>query len=304
MAAKIIAFINFKGGVGKTSNAVNLGAALALDRHKRVLIVDLDPQCNATFWLLQHEKFDAFTAEARQKTDIEKTTFQVFQDALRGTKLFKIQDAIIRGLPVDDFGLELIPNLHLLPAAVDLFDTEFAVNGTALSRFLPSLRNALEPVQDDYDYIFLDCPPNLYYVAQAGALAAHHIIVPYNPDYLSLSGLKILCRQLHKLDEKLRLQRQKLHRNQVCGVTINRNEKVGDAYGTAISQLHSQVDLLKADGLVHPQCKVFHPIRKCVRLAESTSHHKPVLLHDPKSIGSEDYRTLADEFITHFDATP
>jgi len=304
MSAKIIAFLNFKGGVGKTANVVNLGACLSHLRKKRVLVVDLDPQCNATFWLLRRSEFDQFTDGSRQAARVQQTTYQIFQDALQGTSLFKIKEAIMPGVPRTEEGTEIIPLLHLLPGAVDLLDIEFAVGHNAVERFRPVLRAALAPLARHYDYILLDCPPNLYHVAQTAVLAAHHIVVPYNPDYLSLSGFRIMCRHLKKLDDTFQALRPRLARNQVCAITVNRYQKVGIAYSTAIAELKSQVDVLKAAGLVHESCKVLEPpVRQDVHIAESTNWHRPVIIHSPDCNGSEDYTALTDAFINHFENT-
>ncbi len=305
MSAKVIAFLNFKGGVGKTANVVNLGACLAYQKHKRVLVVDLDPQCNSTFWLLSPQRFTELTAVARQASAIQRTTFQIFQDAITGTSLFNAHDAIVQGVPRTQNGLELIPNLHLLPSAIDLFDIEFGINPKIVGRVRPSLRNALLPVMEEYDYILLDCPPNIYHVAQTAVVAADHIVVPYNPDYLSLSGLQILCRQLHKMNESFQASRAHLSQNQVCAITVNRYQIVGEIYSTAIAELKAQLLLLKEKGWVHPQCAVLAPpVRLDVRVAESTSEHLPVILHAAGSIGSQDYSLLADSFIAHLQSLP
>lgn len=304
MSAKVIAFLNFKGGVGKTANVVNLGASLALKHDRRVLVVDLDPQCNSTFWLLHNDEFDRYTDTNRLNEDVGRTTYQLYRDALNGSAAFKIKDAILRGVPHTKFGTELIPNLHLLPAAIDLLDIEFSVGSSAVKRFRTSLRDALLLVKDDYDYIFLDCPPNTYHVAQTALVAAQHIVVPYNPDYLSLSGLRILCQHLERLDAEMRVQRQRLQRNQVCAITINRYQKARGTFDQTIAELRGQVDLLKQRGLVHPDCVILEPfVRLDIKVAESTSEHIPVLLHAEESIGSQDYIELASSFVNHFETT-
>lgn len=302
MSAKVIAFLNFKGGVGKTANVVNLGACLSHARKRRVLVVDLDPQCNTTFWLMRRSEFQQVTDGGRRASRVQQTTFQLFKDILCGTTLFNPNEAIVRGVPRSDAGMEIIPLLHLLPGAIDLLDIEFAVTQHTIDRFRSSLRCALAKFETEYDYILLDCPPNLYYVAQTAVLAAHHIVVPYNPDYLSLSGLRILCRHLKKLDDAFQCRRPQLARNQVCAVTVNRYDKRGNVFGTAIAELKSQIDVLKEQELVHPQCAMLEPpIRQDVRIAESTSEHKPAIIYDPDSIGSCDYLDLADAFIQHFE---
>lgn len=137
MSAKIAAFLNFKGGVGKTANVVNLGACLSHLRKKRVLVVDLDLQCNSTFWLLRRAEFDQFTDGSRQAARVQQTNNQIFQDAIQDTSLFKIKEAIMPGVPRTEEATEIIPLLHLLPGAVDLLAIEFAVRHNAVERFRP-----------------------------------------------------------------------------------------------------------------------------------------------------------------------
>jgi chromosome partitioning protein len=100
--SQVIAFINFKGGVGKTANAVHVGTCLAADHNKRVLIVDLDPQCNATFWLLPPKEWRS------RIDDMTRTVYQVFHDQINGTKKFSPGSSIIRGVPISETGVRKI----------------------------------------------------------------------------------------------------------------------------------------------------------------------------------------------------
>ena len=119
MAAKAIAFINFKGGVGKTAATVNLGACLAYYQRKRVLIVDLDAQCNASFWLMPPGEWKAHIDGGR------RSTYQLFHDALKGTHAFEFDKSVVEGVPRAE--VPLIRNLHLHPAAVELITVEEAL---------------------------------------------------------------------------------------------------------------------------------------------------------------------------------
>jgi chromosome partitioning protein len=116
--SQVIALINFKGGVGKTANTVNLGACLAEDHNKRVLIVDLDPQCNATFWLLPPKNWRA------RIEDTTRTVAQIFYDRMHGTKKFSFSKAVIKGVPMSESDIGLNAKLDLLPASLDLIEIE------------------------------------------------------------------------------------------------------------------------------------------------------------------------------------
>ena len=116
--SQVIAFINFKGGVGKTANAVHVGTCLAADHNKRVLIVDLDPQCSATYWFLPPKDWRS------RIDDVTRTVCQVFHDGTDGTKKFSFSNSIIKGVPISQSGIGLNPKLDLLPASVELIEVE------------------------------------------------------------------------------------------------------------------------------------------------------------------------------------
>ncbi len=163
---RVVAIANQKGGVGKTTTAVNLGAALAELDH-RVLVVDLDPQGNATTGLginardLEHSIYDVITAETPVEDCIESTSLR---------------------------------NLFLVPATIDLSGAEIELV-PAFSREL-KLRRALEPVKDDYDFTIIDCPPSLGLLTINGLAAADDVIVPIQCEYYALEGLGQLLRNV------------------------------------------------------------------------------------------------------------
>ena len=303
MPAQVLAFLNFKGGVGKTTSVVNLGAGLAYFKGKRVLVVDLDAQCNSTFWLLRPDHFAALEPTQFEGAGATRTSWQIFRDAIYGTDLFQPEQAILRGVPRSEAGFELIPNLHLLPGSLDLIDVDFEADTKTVGRMRASLRVALEAQRGNYDFIFLDCPPHLHYVTQAALLAADHVVLPYNPDYLSLSGLHTLSRLLDRLDVVFAQQRAGERRAAIAAVAICRHQLIGRAYGTAIAELESRLDLLRRQRLVHPKCALLQPyVRHDVAVAEAASEHLPVLLHRPASNATMDYKLLSNAFVSHFQA--
>ncbi len=305
MSARVFAFLNFKGGVGKTTNVVNLAACLAYLRGRRVLVVDLDAQCNSTYWLLRPSEFTHHEAGGSPRSRRRLTTWQIFQDAIEGTRVFDAGAAIFRGVPRNEHGTELVPYLHLLPASVDLLDIEFGVDPPALRRLRPALLRALQPLRSDYDFIFLDCPPHLHYVTQAAVLASDHLIVPYNPDYLSLSGFRVLCRLLRRLDDSFRELRPDHARAEVDALIVSRFRRVGNVYGVAVAELKSQIEQMQSAGLLPSACALLEPpIRDDVKVSESASEHKPVIFHAPDSIASQDYMALTASFLQRFPSSP
>jgi chromosome partitioning protein len=197
MAVKI-AFINFKGGVAKTITAVNFAAVLA-ERGYKTLIVDLDPQSNASLWLLGGEREG--TRFIARLGEPHKTVYQLFLDFLDGTHHFRFADAVIKAVVKDDRGFSITPNLDLLPNTYEAIELESRLAGGRLGGLLgvDILKRQLENVQESYDFIIFDCAPNLYLTTINALIFSNYYVIPVNPDYFSRSGLIILCRQIKKI---------------------------------------------------------------------------------------------------------
>ncbi|MFA6174251.1 MAG: ParA family protein [Kiritimatiellales bacterium] len=170
MSTKVIALANQKGGVGKTTTAVNLAACLA-ERRKNVLLVDLDPQANATSSAgLEKEDgasiYSALLGEADARTLIKPTV----------TK-----------------------RLHIIPSELDLAGCEVAI--ARQDNYLHCLKNALRPIveQDEYDFILLDCPPSLGILFMNALYAADSIVIPIQAEYLALEGLSVMLRIIEQV---------------------------------------------------------------------------------------------------------
>jgi chromosome partitioning protein len=292
MSAKIVAFINFKGGVGKTANAVNLGAYLAADFNKKVLVVDLDAQSNTTFWLLQPMVW------RERIEDRKRTTYQIFADGVDGSERFDFDQAVIQGTPRDGNNVGLIPNLHLLPASIGLIEVEARILEHKNARTWHYLRRQIVPHRARYDYIFLDCPPNIFAVVKNALCCADAYIVPYNSDYLSLSGFRLFANELRNFRKYLAKNDPRASLAQIKGIIINRFRQRGNVYADAIDQLEFQLNGLRVDGLVDPTANILEPyIRDCTGVAGSADEHLPVNLFRSHSIGAQDYQALAANFI-------
>jgi chromosome partitioning protein len=265
MNTKVIALINFKGGVGKTSNAVNLAACLAQPPHnKKVLIVDLDPQCNASLWLLDRSHWQKHTAGLRN------SVYQIFQDHLMGTHLFDFDQAVIRGVPKSKAGLPRISSLDLLPSVVELIDIEDRMSPKTVEPFFKPLFNCLKSPAKEYDYVFLDCPPNIYSVSKNALFFAKYIVVPYIPDFLSLSGLEIFLRLLERFQDQVGGFKTS-GRARVYGITVNRYKKSGNVFDQSIVQLKIALDRAKTENLLSSRARLLHPyIRDAVSIAEAS----------------------------------
>jgi len=226
--ARIICVANQKGGVGKTTTAVNLGASVAATGH-RVLLVDFDPQGNAS------------SAVGYPRGKIELSVY----DALTGD--VALSDAI---RPTE------ITTLFVAPAGSDLVGAEVELIAAERREFF--LADALATVADQFDYILIDCPPSLGMLTLNALVAAHGVIVPMQAEYFALEGI-LFC----MYDPRTNLS----------------------------GQVRDSVE-------EHMRDKVFRTsIPRNVRLSESPSHGKPVLLYDFRCAGSKSYMELAREFV-------
>lgn len=294
MGAQVISFINFKGGVGKTASSVNLAACLAQYQHRRVLLVDLDPQCNSSLWLLHPEQHRAHVENGR------RSVYQLFRDRIQGTDLFDFDEAVIRGVPRRD-NFPLLSKLDLLPAAVELLRIEDQIYQNKYAQFFAFLYKALKPHLKGYDYVFLDCPPNVYAVTKNALFASEACVVPYVPDYLSLSGFQILAQEIETFASKVSGYVTARKRVSIAALLVSHFRQNGNVFGHAVNELELQLNHLRATGLVHPQAVILEPyVRHCVAVAESTNAHLPVILHRHQSNGALDYFRLAQAFDRHF----
>lgn len=245
--AKIIAVVNQKGGVGKTTTAVNLTAALT-DLGKRVLLCDFDPQANATSGL------------GVDKRKLRNSVYDVVVNDL------PVQQAIVR-----------TPYGDVLPATADLAGA--AVELISMENPSHKLKNALAQVQNDYDVIFIDCPPSLEMLTLNSLTAATSILVPVQCEYYALEGLTDLM-------NTLRLVKKRLNPDlEIFGVALT----MFDGRTNFSTQVAQEVRK-------HFPGKVFATVvPRNVRLAEAPSHGLPVTVYDRLSRGAVAYKAMAEE---------
>ena len=182
----VLSFINLKGGVGKTTTAVAVAEMLAQDHRKHVLLIDLDPQTNATVTLISEQQWAQLDAEGR-------TIAQLFDDRLnpQNAPRFDIESAIVKRVSTINDG---IARLDLLPSSIRLIDIQdripmIALTGNFTANPLEILRSALEPVIGRYDYIIIDCPPSLGTVTKNGLRISTGYVIPTIPDIVSTWGI-------------------------------------------------------------------------------------------------------------------
>ena len=194
---EVISFINLKGGVAKTTTAVQLADTLAFMKQKRVLVIDLDPQTNATLALIGEERW-------AQADEAGQTLAHLFLDQVNGTQGFEVNRAIIRGASnlnrVPETVIDQLPEdsrygrVDVLPSSIRLIDVQDRMQDIAARSFyavnpMEVVRKFVAPRFAAYDYVLLDCPPNLGFITQNGLEVSDHYVIPTIPDRLSTYGI-------------------------------------------------------------------------------------------------------------------
>lgn len=252
---RTIAIANQKGGVGKTTTSINLSASLAA-KGKKVLLIDTDPQGNTT------------SGFGIDKNELDNTIYELILGEC------SIQDCILK---------EVIPNVSILPSNVNLAAAEIELIGVEKKEFI--LKNEVDWVKDQYDYVIIDCPPSLSMLTVNAMTTANTVLVPIQCEYYALEGLSQLIHTVNLVKERLNPE-------------LDMEGVVFTMFDSRTNLSNQVVDNVKN----HLNQNVYNTIiPRNIRLAEAPSYGMPINMYDPRSAGAESYMLLADEVINRKD---
>lgn len=292
----IIATVNMKGGVGKTTLTVNLATCLAKYYGKRVLVVDLDSQISATLSLMQPQEF---AKVRREKSTLGQLLYKTIKP---NNRIRRTTPEVIKSSICD------IDSLDLLPGDIDLYDEYLvsellhkkAVNGESCdfsdvwNGFEEDLiKGILAPVVNDYDFIILDCAPGYNLLTRSGIVASNFYLMPARPEPLSLVGIKLLEGRIAKLKDSY--GDESSFNAQLLGVVFILSS------GGLFDRYYKQV-MQRVTGDFSPAQLFENRIPMDVNVAKAVDSFMPAVLATPNSAGSKAFIKLTEEFLQKIDA--
>lgn len=312
MAAKIFAFINYKGGVAKTTSAYHVGCWLAGLKNKRVLLIDIDPQTNLTFLCASIEDW-------QRRKDKVGTIATMYKRYLDGNPI-EVKRYLWEN-PIRLRDGRRHPRLDLVPCDIELIGED--IGGGQIAGAYPSMemlrKNArqflrdrdflvktINEVRDKYDYVLIDCPPNLYLMTQNALVASHYYIVTAIPDHLSTIGLNILIGKVERIGELvdsaavLAGRPADKHRVAQLGAVLFVRVRIGGAMRTIAHA--SKMEEVRSQ-LGAATCFDTHTT-ELIGYTEAAENSLPIWLHDSdnarRASDKQEYPGIVDELMEMF----
>jgi chromosome partitioning protein len=243
---KIVSIINLKGGVAKTTTTIQLAECLVSEFDKKVLVIDLDPQTNATISLISEEKWEKLDASG-------ETLHQLFTDKLEKTSKFELSKALQKNTS----NLKLI-NLHLLASSIRFIDIQDRISeipaqtGYAINP-MEIVKTAIHSILGDYDYVLIDCPPNLGFITRNGIEISDYYLIPTIPDTLSTYGIPQIVKTIHQFTKERNL------RIKCLGLVVTKFDSRSESHARGKNNLPTRFKKIFSD-LSLPPAPIFNTV--------------------------------------------
>ncbi len=261
--------INMKGGVGKTATSVNVAAYIASDYKVNVLLIDLDPQTNATFSLVSKEDWLKWEESHGTLYDI----FDINATSNLDGEHIDVEDCIMSEV------VPKIPDLDLLPSHIKTIDVEMTL--ARVPRYFVVLSQTLDKIKDDYDIIICDCPPNLSMLTHNGLFMSDTYIIPIEPDFLAAIGAEILRTKIEHIKGQLEITPELL------GVVYTKVR----SQETQMRRMKKMLDEIFGDKIFSTE------IPKNNDVSKASEQSKPINLYRPKCKAALAYADLSEEIM-------